>query len=116
MKLARNIKKEVRIYATEGFHACENPIDVLSYYPPASSRYCEVLLGAITGQTSSDSKSAGECIKIGAEIGIKGIVDASVKFTFGKVDWENAKESNTGDKCSHQHRIRKCSHQHRRPK
>ena len=80
-----------------GFHACENPIDVFGYYHPADSRYCEVEISDISPEKSSDSKKCGKKIHIGAEIGIKGIVEAFIKFTMDKVDWKNAKESNTGD-------------------
>ena len=82
----------------KGFHACENPIDVLSYYPPADSRYCDVELDEISEQISGDSKRCAKRIKIGAEIGIKGIVDAFINFTFNKIDWKNAKVSNTGNR------------------
>ncbi len=80
----------------KGFHASENPIEVFGYYPPADSRYCEVELSDVSPETSDDSKRCGKRIKIGAEIGIKGIIDAFVKVTFDKIDWKNAKESNTG--------------------
>ena len=79
-----------------GFHACENPLDVFGYYPPADSRYCEVELDEVSGDTDNDSKRCGKKITIGAEIGLKGIIEAGVKFIFDRVDWKNAKESNTG--------------------
>ena len=82
----------------KGFHACENPLDVFGHYAPADSRFCEVELEDETGESSDDSKKCGKRIHIGAEIGIKGIVEAGVKFIFDKVDWKNAKESNTGDR------------------
>ena len=80
-----------------GFHACENPIDVFNYYPPTDSRYCEVELSDVADEESSDSKRCGKRIKINAEIGIKGIVDAFVKFTLNRVDWKKEKSNNTGD-------------------
>ena len=80
-----------------GFHACQNPLDVFNYYPPATSRYCEVEMDEVNPETSNDSKRCSKKIRIGVEIGIKGIVEAGVKFIMDKVDWANAKESNTGD-------------------
>lgn len=82
----------------EGFHACEFPLDVLRYYNPADSRFCEVELDA-NEQTRDDSKRVGKKIKIGAEIGLSGLVKAGVKFILEKADFENAKATNTGD-CS----------------
>ena len=80
-----------------GFHACENPLDVFNYYEPASSRYCEVEMDEVSPELRNDSKRCSKKIRIGVEIGIKGIVEAGVKFIMDKIDWENAKETNTGD-------------------
>ena len=82
---------------SSGFHACEAPLDVFGYYPPADSRYCEVDLDGVSDKTSNDSKRCGKKITINAEIGLKGVIEAGVKFILEKVDWDNAKESNTGD-------------------
>ena len=89
-------EKEAEI-CSKGFHACEYPLDVFGYYDPASSRYCEVDLDA-NNQTDGDSKRVGKHIKIGAEIGIPGIVKASVEYIKNQVDWDNLKESNTGNR------------------
>ena len=78
-----------------GFHACENPFDVFNYYPPSDSRFCEVDLDA-NDQRGDDSKRVGKHIRIEAEIGLLGLIAAGVKFILDKVDWNNAKESNTG--------------------
>ncbi len=83
-----------------GFHFCEYPLDVFSYYAPADSRYFEVEGdGTISrkGDDDDDSKVACSKLKIGVEIGIKGIIEASVKFIFDKVDFKNAAATNTGD-------------------
>ena len=80
-----------------GFHACENPLDVFNYYPPATSRYCEVEMDEVSPELRDDSKRCSKKIRIGVEIGIKGIVEAGVKFIMDKIDWANAKETNTGD-------------------
>ena len=80
-----------------GFHACENPLDVFSYYSPSDSRYCEVELDEVSDKKDNDSKVCGKKIKIGAEIGLKGIIEAGVKFIFDKVDWKNSAATNTGD-------------------
>ena len=68
-----------------GFHACEFPLDVFGYYPPADSRYCEVELDAIE-EKEGDSKRTGKKIKIGTEIGLDGIIKAGVKFILEKAE------------------------------
>ena len=68
-----------------GFHACENPLNTLSYYKPGESRYCEVELDA-TEERGDDSKRVGKRIKIETEIGLKGLIEAGVKFVFDKCE------------------------------
>jgi hypothetical protein len=89
---------EKRAKACEaGFHFCENALDVFGYYPPADSRYCEVEGDGKTDKNNEDSKVACTKIRIGAEIGLTGMIQAGVKFILERVDWTNAKESNTGN-------------------
>ena len=90
-------ENEVKV-CEKGFHACEYPLDVFSYYPPADSRYCEVEQSGELSKDGGDSKIASSKIKIGAEIGLSGLIRAGVKFILEKVDFKNAKESNTGDR------------------
>ena len=86
-----------------GFHACEFPLDVFGYYPPADSRYCEVELDAIE-EKEEDSKRTGKKIKIGAEIGLDGIIKAGVKFILEKTEscdkgtGDQSAATNTGDR------------------
>ena len=79
-----------------GFHACENPLDVLRYYDPASSRFCEVDIED-NGERGGDSKVCGKHIKIKTEIGLSGLIKAGVKFVLDKVDFNSA-STNTGNR------------------
>ena len=86
-----------------GFHFCENPFDVWGYYPPCNekgqlNRFCEVE-GNGDIDNSHSEKIACSHIKINAEIGLQGIINAGVKFIMDKVSRSGSKQSNTGD-CS----------------
>ncbi len=63
-----------------GFHACERPLDVFGHYPPAASRYCEVEQDGELSRGDDDTKVASTKIKIGAEIGIPGLVKAHIEY------------------------------------
>ena len=83
-----------------GFHFCENPFDVWGYYPPCGeggrlNRFCEVEGSGDTDNSHSD-KIACTHIKVGAEIGLQGIINAGVKFIMDKVSRSGSKQSNTG--------------------
>ena len=83
----------------KGFHACEFPYDVFSYYAPGeNSRYCTVTQSGEMDKKYGDSKVASSKIHIETEIGLGGIIKAGVKFIFDKVNWTDKKESNTGDR------------------
>ena len=79
----------------KGFHACEYPLDVFNYYPPADSRFCEVELDGVTDGKSSDSKRCGTKIAVKVEIGIAGIVKAAVDFIMDKTA-DSKPVANTG--------------------
>lgn len=63
-----------------GFHACENPLDVLSYYNNIDDKFCEVELDKIDPNRNKDSKICGKKIKIGIEIGFLGLFKAGIEW------------------------------------
>jgi len=90
-----------------GFHACEAPMDVLRYYAPNEGRYCEVDLDGVSNERESgDTKICAKKIKIGAEIGIPGLVKAHIDWVNEHIDkrkkqtivpGDASSASNTGD-------------------
>ena len=99
-EVGKEYEEENAKSCNSGFHFCENPFDVFGYYAPCGgngmNRFCEVE-GSGEFDTSESDKIACTKIRIGAEIGLKGIIDAGVKFIMEKVKWEDCKESNTGN-------------------
>ena len=79
-----------------GMHFCEYPLDCFTYYPPSNSRYCEVDADEVSDQRDNDSKRSAKKLTIGAEIGLSGIINASVKFILEKARTENRVSENTG--------------------
>ena len=80
-----------------GFHACEYPLDVLSYYSPDVSKFAVVKMSGETSKDSDDTKIASAKITIETEINLPEMVKKAVEWIKGKVDWDAAKVSNTGD-------------------
>ena len=76
----------------KGLHACEMPLDVLSYYVPGDgSRYFEAELeDASSEKRSDDTKRVGKKLTLSAEIGISGLVKAQVEYVKSQCDFENA--------------------------
>ena len=81
-----------------GFHACTMPLDVLGYYPPGDgSIYRMVELDEVCDKKSDDSQICAKTIKIGAEIGIPGLVKAQIEWVKNTIGFDEkikkAKES-----------------------
>lgn len=89
-------EKEAKV-CEKGFHACENPLEVFNYYPPCDgNRYCEVDRDGELSKHGGDSKVASTKIKIGVELGLKGLIQAGVSFILDKVNWKDDAATNTG--------------------
>ena len=79
-----------------GFHFCTNPFDVLAYYAPSSSRFCEVEGSGESAKDENDTKVSVSNLHVGLEIGLNGLINAGIKFILNKVKWNNCEVTNTG--------------------
>jgi len=79
-----------------GFHACEYPLDVFGYYPPASGRYFQVAQSGDLSREDTDSKIASRTLTLNAELTLADIVTHAVNYVFDRSTPEGA-ASATGD-------------------
>ena len=108
-EIGKDYEQEGEVKCCErGFHFCENPFDVFRYYSPSDSRYCEVEGDGNADKANDDSKVSTSHIHISAEIGLNGLIKAGVKFILDKVNFNDAKSTNTGE-CSAATNTGECS-------
>ncbi|EAQ6165127.1 hypothetical protein BBD72_01300 [Salmonella enterica] len=70
-----------------GFHACECPFDVFSYYPPAESRYAETISFGITdSEEGGDTKIASYSITIKDELTLPQFIQRGIEWIWSKID------------------------------
>ena len=80
-----------------GFHACEYPLDVFSYYPPSSSRFAIVKMYGETSKDGDDTKIASAKITIETEIKLPEMINRAVDWIKNKINWSDDNTSNTGN-------------------
>ena len=69
-----------------GMHACENPLDVLHYYPLKDSpRFFEVECGGSVDKSVEDSKLACTELTVKGEVNFAGLVKATLNAVFNRV-------------------------------
>jgi len=79
-----------------GFHACEHPLDVFRYYPPAGSRFAEVELTGDLARHDEDTKIAAAQISIKVELHISDLITRAVKWVMDRATPEEGGHA-TGD-------------------
>ena len=73
-----------------GMHACENPLDVLHYYPLKDSpRFFEVECGGSMDKSGEDSKLACTELTVKGEVNFAGLVKATVNAVFNRAKGKN---------------------------
>jgi hypothetical protein len=84
-----------------GMHFCENPLDVLNYYPLLNdeNKFNEFApVEALAETNKENDKSVTTKLKVGAKLGLSGFIKAAVEFSLEwlkKVDFD--KETASGD-------------------
>ncbi|EID9104939.1 hypothetical protein LCJ88_003983 [Salmonella enterica] len=82
-----------------GFHACECPFDVFSYYPPAESRYAETIsFGVIDREEEGDTKIASASITIKAELTLPQFIQRGIEWIWSKIDKSLEQQIMTGNR------------------
>ena len=102
-------EKDIEI-CSRGFHACENPLDVFSYYDMTGSRFCEVEQSGEIQKKDDDTKVCSSKISIKAELKLADMINLGVEWLKEKTNpskiinmitdeksWDDAQIGSSGD-------------------
>ena len=67
-----------------GLHACEDPLHVLRYYRPATSKFAVVEQSGTLSRHDEDSKVASSRLTVKAEISLAGLIKAGIEYRLKK--------------------------------
>ena len=74
-----------------GLHACKHPLSVFEFYPPATSRYAEVICaGEICDKGTSDTKIAAAKITVTVELSVGDLVKRAWDYVWSRSTLEEA--------------------------
>ena len=96
--------EDIAALCESGMHFCENPLNVLKYYPyynsdtGSFSEYAEVEAPENVTESNGE-KSVTKQLKIGSKISFNELIKAGVKFNLSKAKFDKEKSVATGD-CS----------------
>ena len=79
-EVGKDYEEPKAVICESGFHFCENPFDILSYYDLCDTEFAEVEAVGKTVGHNEDSKHSTTKIKIIAKLNFAGFVKASVEF------------------------------------
>lgn len=91
-EIGKEYKCGKAVLCQEGFHFCENPIDVFGYYPPSfnarCARYCEVEGSGEFDKREDSNKICCTNIKIVRELTLQELIEECIKYNNKNVDRE----------------------------
>ena len=85
------------VICENGFHACENPLDVLNYYDLCDSRFARVTLTGAVDRKGDDSKVCAASITIDAELSLHEWIGLSIKWLLNAASGYYSQLAASGD-------------------
>lgn len=86
-EIGKTYKHKGKVEACKsGFHSCEYPLDVLTYYSPADSRFAVVKASGQISRHTDDSKIASAILTAESEISLPMLVYIAVDYIMDKLD------------------------------
>ena len=81
------------VACSSGLHACEYPLDVFGYYPPASSRYAEVQQSGQLSRDGGDTKIASARLTVTVELSLSEMISRAMQWVFSRATPENTEHA-----------------------